>query len=101
MDGRLGVRLARHIKDRNEVRVENESEYEHNKRGCEKITRTNWKRTKRERKSEHQWAKRMKRNLSMVMRIKNLKWRMTDRIKRWQRSSIAFVYAGCAALERR
>ena len=43
----------------------------------------------------------MKRNLSMVMRMKNLKWRMTDRIKRWQRSSIAFVYAGCAALERR
>ena len=45
-----GVRLERHIKDRNEVRVENESEYEHTKRGCEKIERTNWKRTKRENK---------------------------------------------------
>ena len=50
MDGRLGVRLARHIKDRNEVRVEDESEYEHKKRGCEKIERTNWKRTKRGKK---------------------------------------------------
>ena len=45
-----GVRLARHIKDRNEVRVENESEYEHKKRGCEKIERTNWKMTKRGKK---------------------------------------------------
>ena len=43
----LGVRLARQVKDRNEVRVEDESEYEHKKRGCEKIERTNWKRTKR------------------------------------------------------
>ena len=45
-----GIRLERHIKDRNEVRVENESEYEHKKRGCEKITRTNWKRTTRKNK---------------------------------------------------
>ena len=45
-----GVRLARHIKDRNEVRVENESEYEHNKRECENIERTNRKRTKRGKK---------------------------------------------------
>ena len=41
----------------------------------------------------------MKPNMSMVMSIKNLEWRMADRIERWQRSSIAFVYAGCAALE--
>ena len=40
------VKLARHIKDRNEVRVENESEYEHNKRECEKIEQSKRKRTK-------------------------------------------------------
>ena len=45
-----GIRLERHIKDRNEVRVENESEYEHKKRRCEKITRTNRKTTKKEKK---------------------------------------------------
>ena len=41
----------------------------------------------------------MKPNMSMVMSIENLEWRMADRKKGWQRSSIAFVYAGCAALE--
>ena len=39
--------MARQVKDRNEVKVEDESEYEHEKRGYEKIERTNWKRTKR------------------------------------------------------
>ena len=45
-----GIRLERHIKDRNEVRVENESEYEHKKRECEKIERTKRERTKRGKK---------------------------------------------------
>ena len=40
--------MARQVEDRNEVGVEDESEYEHEKHGCERVERTNWKRTKGE-----------------------------------------------------